>query len=175
MTDPLDKPILLTEESWRRAMFPDKERLEKSRQWWSNYLHREISSQEAAEIHQNVFGLFKLLFEIDAREQAKKAGLAVVDKEKVDKLRVEIVRLQDQVAGLNKMLGRWSKDDPQSAALEQARAALEEAIAVKRREIGAELNVAAPPVPAASSDPPRSAPPAPVRPARSRSRRSSSP
>ena len=145
MTDPLDKPILLTDEAWHRAMFPSKERLEESRQWWSKYLRRDVSLEETAEIHHNVFGLFKLLFEIDARERAKKAGVPVLDQEKVDTLRTEIVHLEEQIKTTQKMIRRWPKDAAQRVALEQALQAMEQEKCTKRDAITKELSVVAAP------------------------------
>lgn len=145
MADPLDKPILLNDAVWHRCMFPSKERLAEDREWWSKYLKRDVSLEETAEICHNVFGLFKILFEVDARVRAQKAGLPVVDQEKVDRLHREIGHLEEQIATTQKMIRRWPKGAPQRLALEQALQALEQEAIVKREAVTQELNpVAAP-------------------------------
>ena len=170
---------MLTDAVWQRCMYPSKERLAEERTWWSKYLKRDVSMEETAEICHNVFGLFKILFEVDARERAKRAGLPVVDEEKVAGLQRDISHLEEQAKATRKMAGRWPKGEAQRTALEGALQALEEQLAAKRAEVSKELAVgratvvAAPG--AASSDPPPVSPAAPARPARRRSRRSSSP
>lgn len=54
---------------WHRVMNPDQKSLEESRQWWSKKYGRELTLADAAEIHQNLFGLFKILFEEGTRKR----------------------------------------------------------------------------------------------------------
>jgi hypothetical protein len=71
--------------------------LEKSRQWWSKKYGRELTLADAAEIHRNLFGFFRLLTKLDARQRKIAAGQRVVDEQKVRKLRGDIYRLEDQL------------------------------------------------------------------------------
>ncbi|MBI5209538.1 MAG: hypothetical protein HY927_06130 [Elusimicrobia bacterium] len=133
------KPSHILHGAWQRVMHPDETRLEESRQWWSKQYGRELTLAKAAEIHKNLFGLVKLLVEIDARQEAIKTGQAVVDEEKVARLRGDIYRLEDQIRTMGKLIGRWSKGQPQRLALENARASLEQQAAVKRRALEEEV------------------------------------
>lgn len=76
-------PTRLPPESfWRRVMAPDEKRLEDDRQFWSKQYGREVTLAETSEIHQNLFGLVRLLMEVQARQDAIAAGQRVIDDKK---------------------------------------------------------------------------------------------
>ena len=66
----LDEPV--PEGVWRKVMYPDAKTLEESRLWWSKRFGRELTLEETAEIHHNLFGLVKLLCEEEARQQRER-------------------------------------------------------------------------------------------------------
>ncbi len=167
------------ESFWRKVLNPDDKRLEEDRQFWSKQYGREVTLAETSEIHHNLFGLVRLLMEVQARQDAIAAGQRVVDDKKVNEIRWTIRGLTGQIEALQKMIKRWGKTDPQRTTLEQSVAVLESQLLAKQQELNAELDCSRPPTPPAadapSSDLPPASPAAPIRPAPRRSKRSSTP
>lgn len=134
----LDTPV--SPAMFQAAMYPDKERLEISRQWWSKRYGRELTLQDAAEIHQNLFGLMKFLAEHDIEQNRIKAGGHAADEKKLQAIRYEVRHLEKQIEAMGKMIKHWPKGEPQRLALEQASKALDDQLEKKRQELQAEID-----------------------------------
>ena len=57
-----------------RMAHPSEKSLENSRQYWSKRYGRELTSGDAAEIHNNLAAYFKILAEWDAEDKANRLG-----------------------------------------------------------------------------------------------------
>lgn len=186
MTTEIDPPTdealavrLPSESFWRAVMNPDERKLEDDRQFWSKQYGREVTLAETAEIHHNLFGLVRLLMEIQARQDAIAAGQRAVDYKKAGEIRWAIKGLTSQIETLQKMIKRWAKTDPQCAVLEQSVVVHESQLLAKQKELTAELDCSGRQMPqvvvAPSSDLPPASSAAPFRPAPRRSKRPSTP
>jgi hypothetical protein len=133
----LDMPI--SPEMCEAARHPSKERLEESRQWWSKRYGRELTTEDAAEIHRNLFGLIKILVEHQIEQNRREAGGHVPDERRLQTLRYDIRHLEKQIEATDKMARHWKKEEAQRGALEQASLALGEQLAKKQSELRGEI------------------------------------
>ncbi len=61
-----NEPVL-SEFFWDSLIHPDEERLKESQKEWEKTYNRKFSLEDMAEIHRNLFGLLKLLEELERK------------------------------------------------------------------------------------------------------------
>jgi len=59
--------ISVDDEFWNDLIYPGEALLRRTREHWAKMLGKEITHEDAIEIHQNFFGLLKLLDELDRK------------------------------------------------------------------------------------------------------------